>query len=314
MTPTNIGLEGKRILVTGGSGFIGTSVTKAVLAAGGEVVILDRFRPAYLGARVSWLPLPLPDPSLGSILAKERFDALLHLAGTASVPRSLEEPVEDLRNNAEVTLALLEELRRNSPTTAVLFASSAAIYGNPLTLPITEDQAPAPMSPYGTSKLVSEFYVSLYARLHHMRTANLRLFSVYGPGQTKLVIYDIARRLVDDPTQLKMFGTGEETRDFIHVDDVARSAIAVLTRGRLGGEPYNVACGRGVAIREVVDHVAGVLGVDPRVEWSGESRQGDPIHWTADIGRLRSLPFESAIPLKDGIRGAVERVVQERRG
>jgi UDP-glucose 4-epimerase len=218
----------------------------------------------------------------------------------------VKDPVGDLRNNAEVTLHVLEAIRHFSPTTRLVYTSSAAVYGSPKKLPISENHPLVPVSPYGVSKLAAEGYVSLYAQLHSLRTASLRLFSVFGPGQRKQVVFDLIAKLRANPDELEVYGTGQEIRDFIYVDDVVSAALLVMTRGDLRGEVYNVASGEGTSIHELVETIVSVMGVRPRIHYTGHVRPGDALRWIADISRLASLGFRPSVNLWEGIKWIVK--------
>jgi UDP-glucose 4-epimerase len=298
-----------RVLVTGGAGFIGSHLVRRLVADGAAVTVVDDLsapsaRPVPAG--VTWHRFRLPDSRLRTLVREGRFDRIFHLAGAAYVPPSIDEPSADLENNAAVTLDVLEAVRRESPTTPLVYTSSAAVYGSPTVLPITEETPIAPVSPYGVAKYAAEQYVSLYARLHGLRTASLRLFSVFGPGQRKQVVFDLIAKLAADPERLEVIGAGSETRDFIFVDDVATAATTVMERGPLAGEVYNVASGTSVTIRDLVGHVITALGVAPVVRYTGEVRPGDALHWVADISRLRALGFTPAVPVEEGVRRIAE--------
>ncbi len=297
-------LAGSSIVVTGGAGFIGAHLVRRLLSLGARVTVVDDMsaasaRPCPDSVRL--YRLRLPNPSLREILEESRATYLFHLAGEAYVPPSMDAPVPDLRNNAELTLHVLEAVRRAVPAPQLVFASSAAVYGSPTTLPIQEDTPICPISPYGVSKYAAEQYVSLYARIHGLQAAALRLFSVFGPGQRKQVIYDLIAKLRANPRELFVHGSGAETRDFIYVEDVVAAAILVMTRAPLRGESYNVASGAAVTIRDVVATVAGCLEVAPAVTFSGEVRPGDALNWLADIGRLRALGFAPSVSLSQGV-------------
>ena len=298
-----------RVLVTGGAGFIGSHLVRRLLADGAEVTVIDDLSAPSaqpVPAGVTWHRVRLPDPRLRSLVAEGRFDRVFHLAGAAYVPPSIDDPTGDLGNNAGVTLDVLEAVRRGSPGTPVVYTSSAAVYGSPTVLPISEETPIDPVSPYGVSKYAAEQYVSLYARLHGLRTASLRLFSVFGPGQRKQVVFDLLAKLAADPDRLEVIGAGTEMRDFIFVDDVVTAAMTVMTRAPLAGEVYNVASGTGVTIRDLVGHVIEVVGVAPTVHYTGEVRPGDALHWVGDIARLRALGFAPAVSVEAGVRRIAE--------
>jgi UDP-glucose 4-epimerase len=294
-----------RVLVTGGAGFIGSHLVRRLLSDGADVTVVDDLSAPSaraVPAGVRWHRFRLPDPRLHALVAEGRFERLYHLAGAAYVPPSIEDPAGDLGNNAEVTLDVLEAVRRGSQGTPVVYTSSAAVYGSPTVLPISEETPIVPVSPYGVSKYAAEQYIALYARLHGLRTASLRLFSVFGPGQRKQVVHDLIAKLAADPEHLEVIGAGTEMRDFVFVEDVIDAAMTVMARGRLEGEVYNVASGAGVSIRDLVDAVIAELGLSPEVRYTGEVRPGDALHWIGDTTRLRALGFAPAVSLREGVR------------
>ncbi|MBI4500139.1 MAG: NAD-dependent epimerase/dehydratase family protein [Gemmatimonadetes bacterium] len=302
---TSAGLSGSSVLVTGGAGFIGTRLVHLLLEEGAQVTVIDDFSspsssPPPAAATVH--RLHLPNPALAEIVADGRFAMVFHLAGAAYVPPSIDDPVIDLSSNAEVTLSVLEAVRHAAPRARLIFTSSAAVYGSPEILPIGEDTPIAPVSPYGVSKFAAEQYVSLYARLHGLHTAALRLFSVYGPGQRKQVIYDLVAKMRANSRVLPVHGTGDETRDFVYVDDVAHAAILVATCAPLAGEVYNVASGTSVSIRHLVEVTAEALGLAPEIRFTGEVRPGDALRWEADNSRLRALGFAPEVELREGVK------------
>lgn len=298
-------MKDKKVLVTGGAGFIGSRLVSTLLTAGALVTVIDNFS---TGSRLllkgvsNLYEIDLPDGRVNDIVASGSFDIIFHLAGPAYVPPSIDNPIGNLLNTTEVTLEILEAVRRRSPGTAIIYTSSAAVYGSPETLPINESSSCVPVSPYGVSKYAAETYVSLYSRLHGLRTASLRLFSVFGPGQRKQVIFDFLTKLKANPGEFSVHGTGDEVRDFIYVDDVVNAAVTVALRGELQGEVYNVASGEGASISELVNIVIEVTGTRPQVLYTGKVRPGDALKWVADVSKLKSLGFEQTIGLREGVK------------
>lgn len=295
-----------RVLITGGTGFIGSRLVSRLVDEGSEVEVVAAQGGEGLPRGVVVHTLTLPHPDLSGIVRDGRFDELYHLAGTSYVQASMQDPEGDLWNSVAPTVDLLETLRRKSPHTRMVYTSSAAVYGSPTDLPLAEDAPVKPVSPYGVSKHTCEVYLGLFARLYGLRTASLRPFSVYGPRQRKQVIYDLVDRLHSNPAILEVMGTGEEMRDFVHVDDATAAAMIVMARGPLRGETYNVARGEGVKIRELVAELVAVMQVNPTIVFSGSVRTGDPHSWIADISRLSALGFRPSISLRSGLRSVLE--------
>ncbi|MHB8510924.1 MAG: NAD-dependent epimerase/dehydratase family protein [Actinomycetota bacterium] len=299
-------------LVTGGAGFIGSHLVEALVARGDDVTVVDDLRNSNIENlssiidRVAFEDSDLLSMDLQMFLKEHSFDAIFHLAGTAYVPPSVEDPIYDFRAVAEATLKVLDAARRCSPSSKIIYTSSAAIYGDPATLPIHEGLPPAPVSPYGLHKYAAEQEARLFAELYGMRTASARLFSVYGPRQRKQVIFDLIRKTIASPDCIEAFGDGTQVRDFIFVTDVVSALLCISENGPMNGEVYNVASGSEVTTAQLVDLVAAALGLHPRVAWSGSVRPGDPHRWIASIERLRSIGFEPATSLAEGVARTVE--------
>jgi UDP-glucose 4-epimerase len=296
-----------RALVTGGAGFIGSYLVEALLTRGAEVTVVDDLSHGSLqnlsacSGVAEFLKMDVLAPEVQDLVGKNQYDVVYHLASDAYVPPSVEDPTTDLRVNALATLQLLETIRLRSPDTAVVYFSSAAVYGSPEQIPIGESAPLDPISPYGVSKLAAERYVAVYSHLHDLRGASLRLFSAYGPRQTKQVVYDLIRKLHDDSQELRMLGDGSQVRDFCYVDDVVNAALIIAAKGRLAGEVYNIASGTGYSIRQLAQVICEAMEVTPRFVFSGAVRLGDSQKWVADIGRLRAIGYSPQVSLHDGI-------------
>lgn len=300
--------ESRSVLVTGGAGFIGSHLAEALVKRGARVTILDNLssgRLDNLQAILDKSVLVQKDVIAAieqNIVRASDFDVVFHLAANSYVPSSVESPGYDYRNNLETTFALLECLRGCTSPPRLVFASSAAVYGNPLKVPIREDDPTVPISPYGVSKLAAERYVAVYSQLYGVPAVSLRLFSVFGPRQKKQIIYDLFCKLDKDPARLPVLGDGTQERDFNYVDNVVDSFLLVAERAPMRGEVYNVASGGSVTVRELVEAICEVAGVAPQIEYSGAIRPGDAERWTVDISRLRALGYEPKISLHEGLR------------
>ena len=177
--------------VTGGAGFLGSHMAEALIAGGHSVTVIDDFSTglssnlASIEGRVRVVRSPLREPAVETLLGGEQPEVIFHFAGSALVARSVEDPRTDCERNLMATLDLLEAVRRTSPGSKVLFASTGAVYGEGVARPYQETDAAWPIAPYAAAKLAAERYFYAYARTYGMRTCSLRLFTVYGPRQTK---------------------------------------------------------------------------------------------------------------------------------
>ena len=307
-----LNLQGAGVLVTGGCGFLGSHLVEQLHAAGAQVTVVDNGSTgdqqnlAAVREEISLLKLDVRSPAFGAWLGANSFDAVFHLASTAYVPPSIDDPYFDFDNNAHGTIKLLEAMRCSDNGKSVfIVASSAAVYGDPMTLPIDEQAPLDPISPYGISKLTMERYVATYARHYGLRAASLRLFSAYGPRQRKQVVYDFIRKLARRPEALEILGDGRQERDLVFAEDVARAALEVSRSGKLEGEVYNVATGVSCTTLDLAHKVAAAMDLDPRLEYTGKVRAGDPDRWQADISRLQALGFQPAVDLDEGVRRTV---------
>jgi UDP-glucose 4-epimerase len=300
-------------LVLGGSGFIGSWLVERLLDEGAEVTVLDHAtRGTPPEGPVRRIAADVTEESVAEILAQAPVDAVFHLANAALVPPSIEGPIEDLERNVVTTLAALEGLRRGRSSAVMVFVSSAAVYGDAQYHPMDEDHPLEPKSPYGVSKLAAERYVRLYARLHGLRALTVRPFSLYGPRQRKLVVYDLLTRLHEGERPLRIVGSPAVSRDFTFVEDAARGLVVLARAAAAGGEAYNLASGRSTSLRELVTMLLDVTGIEADVEFTGEVRAGDPLHWTGDPQKAHALGVRCDTPLAEGLRRTAEWFVAAR--
>lgn len=296
----------ERILVTGAGGFLGSHICHHLGQQGHSIAAIDKFSPGPDSSGLyphlsGFFEISLPDSTFVTLLRQFQPDMLVHCAGSASVPYSIQKPYDDFRLSVELSAFILENLRQFLPSCHFIFLSSAAVYGNPGTLPISEETPCKPISPYGYHKYMSEILCEEYSTLHGIKTSVLRIFSAYGERLRKQVIFDLCRKFSDPSVEsVQVYGTGEETRDFIHASDIARTIECILKAGASG--IFNVASGIQTSIREVVDIVKDSLQSNKQVSYTGSSRAGDPLYWQADISRLNDLGFSHHVSLSSGIR------------
>lgn len=300
-----------RALVVGGAGFFGSWLVEALLDEGVETVALDRRPPAGLGAADELVHGDAVDVD-AEFLDALGVDAVFQLAGSGSVPPTLLRPLDDLHRNAVTTVSVLEAARHTRCRPLFIFVSSAAVYGEGEWMPMPEDHPLKPVSPYGISKLAAEHYVSLYAGLHELRTFLVRPFSLYGPRQRKLVVYDLLARIVDGESPLTVHGSSAVTRDFVFVEDAARALVTLARAARANGEAYNIASGRPTSLGELVSTMLELAGGSTVARFTEKVRPGDPMHWEGDPARARELGARCETPLREGLARTVEWVVRTR--
>jgi UDP-glucose 4-epimerase len=297
------------ILVTGGAGYIGSHMVHALVDAGESVVVLDNLSTGFDWAIPPSVPLIVGETGdqalVAALIAKHGVDAIIHFAASIVVPDSVADPLGYYRNNTVNSRALIETAVKTG-VRQFIFSSTAAVYGNPLRNPINEDDVTVPMSPYGSSKLMTEIMLRDAAAAHGLSYLILRYFNVAGAdpamrtgqstkGATHLIKVAVETALGLRP-MIEVFGTDYDTadgtciRDYIHVSDLVRAHADALRHLRAGGASVTLNCGygRGFSVLEVLDTVKRASGVDFKVTMSGR-RPGDPAAIVADSGRLRAL-------------------------
>lgn len=295
-----------KVVVSGAAGFLGRAIVERFLADGYHVVGLGRSAapPAQLD-HTAWQQMELPAAGLSAVLREVQPEVVIHAASSASVALSIEDPLYDLTQSVGVWSHMLEAIRHSGISCRTVLLSSAAVYGNPLRLPISEDDAPAPISPYGHHKYFCEMIANYYVRLYGLQICTARIFSAYGPGLKRQVVWDLCRKLQASP-RVALSGTGEESRDFIHASDTAQAIACIVERGDFAGGLYNVASGTAITISLLAASVASAFSAEHRVSFNGQSRDGDPLVWRADIRRLSALGFRCAMEFEEGLRDYVD--------
>lgn len=292
------------VLVTGACGFLGSEIARLLSRSGYRVTGVGRQVKCAV-AGVEYHSMELPDDAIGRLIANVRPEFLVHAAAPASVAASLAEPLSDLMGSVLVQAHLLDAVRRYSPSTQVITLSSAAVYGSPDDLPVSEESPLRPISPYGHHKVMCEMLLSESNDVYGIRSCGLRIFSAYGAGLQRQLLWDLCQKAIANDV-VSLYGTGDETRDFIHVDDVAQAVLAIIRNAPFEGEFYNVASGTETTVRDLADRLVSLVAPGRPLEFSGEIRPGDPQRWRADISRIRLLGFSPTWSLDRGVEQYAE--------
>jgi dTDP-glucose 4,6-dehydratase/UDP-glucose 4-epimerase len=293
-----------KILIIGSEGFIGSHFVNFFLNKEYTLTGLDLFeQPSreYRYIKVSRL-----SPEFDEIFQQHSFDAVINAAGSGNVPYSMSHPLSDFEANCLDTIRVLDVIRKHQPECKYIHLSSAAVYGNPKQLPIREEDPTLPMSPYGWHKLISERLCQEYTSVYNLRTAVIRPFSVYGMGLKKQLFWDLHQKSRGNKNKIELFGTGKESRDFIHVEDMVSAVDLIIRNGKLQGECYNIASGNECTIEAAVSVFFQATGRDTGFYFNGKVREGDPLNWRADISKLTELGFKPATDLATGLQGVVK--------
>lgn len=250
----------------------------------------------------SFFKIDKEQPSFDSLFDKKAFDYCVNCSGAASVGGSFSNPMNDFQLNVVNVFKILEAIRKFSPTTRFINLSSAAVYGNPATLPIRETAPTNPMSPYGHHKKMAEDLCLEFYRTFGLNSLSFRVFSAYGPGLRKQILWDLFTKFQNGGDSVELSGTGEETRDFLHIEDLVRLISLSMDKFPEGASVVNAANGSQVRISELAELVRLQLSSSKAVVFSGISRMGDPLHWEADISQAKRLGFEPKVGIADGVR------------
>ncbi len=305
-----------RVLVTGGGGFIGSNLVRALLERGDEVRVLDNFSTGNR-ANLAGLDIEVVEGELRSYErvhnAVRGVETVFHLGALGSVPRSVQDPLTSNAVNVDGTLNVLLAAR-DEGVRRVVFSSSSSVYGTRRELPVTEDQAPDPLSPYGVAKLAAERYCVSFSRVYEsFESVVVRYFNVFGPRQSPLSQYAaviplfITAIAAGEPVRIE--GDGEQSRDFTYVSNVVDGTILAADAPGASGQIFNVAASAPASVNHVAETIGRLLG-RPVEKQFAPPRAGDIRDSWADIERAReAFGWEPTVGLEDGLRLTVDALV-----
>lgn len=300
-----------RILVTGSRGFLGGSLGRQASEQGHEVLGLGRASQADAAWRGAYAQADIAESDIAPIVRDFAPEIVFHGAGSASVGGSYADPSADLRAAAMTLANMLSGVKRAGLRPVILFPSSAAVYGNPAWLPVQEDAPINPISPYGFHKAACELVAREYALCFEFDIVIGRIFSVFGPGQRRLLVWEIFRQIAGGADEVVLQGTGRETRDYLGVDDLCRAFLGLAERHLKKPSPsqttvLNLASGTGTEVGQLARDMLAIAGSSKPLRCLAADRRGDPPHWQASTRKLGdALPDFTPAPLATALRECV---------
>ena len=301
-------LKGKKVLVTGGAGFIGFHLCNKLSQLTDDLTIYDNISSGLMKnvkdvPKANFIKGDILD--LKTLCSLPKSDLIYHLAAQVVVGYSMENPLVDFETNAKGTLCVLEKARKDDAK--VVFASSAAVYGNPAVFPTPESYGFHPFSCYGLSKVVGEEYCQMYREQYGLDIVITRFANVYGL-RCHGVIHDFLDKLSNNPNKLEIIGTGEQCRDFVHVSDVVAALVKVGSEDYVNGEVYNLGLGKTTSIIELAKLILTILDLQNKtvVSTTGISWQGDVTKIWFDISKAKKeLKWTPKVTLEDSIKEVI---------
>jgi UDP-glucose 4-epimerase len=311
-----------RFFITGGAGFLGSNLVNTILDRRlGAVTVFDNFltgRREHFGDRVRATELAIVEgdvadtPTVAKAIASH--DVVFHVAANSDIARAAKDPLVDFDNGTRLTQSLLEAMR-TSGVKRVLFTSGSGVYGEVPPIPVAEDFAPMiPISTYGASKLASEALISAYCHMFDLVGTVFRFANVVGSHMTHGVSHDFTRRLHADPSHLQILGDGNQSKPYIHADDVVAAMLFLQERQTTGYEYYNVGSEDHLLVREIADIVVGEMGLkNVKFEYTGGARgwRADVPVYRLDTSKIRRLGWTNKRNSREAVVAAVRSLLGE---
>jgi len=317
--------RGRRVMITGGLGFIGSNLARQLVALGADVLLVDSLIPDYGGNLFNIDGLPfnsdggalrvniadVRQQSTMNYLVRDR-EVIFNLAGQVSHIDSMRDPYQDLEINCRSQLTILEACRRNNPATKVVFAGTRQVYGKPDHLPVDERHLVRPTDINGINKVAGEYYHLVYNNVFGVRACSLRLTNVYGPRQlmrhNRQGFIGWFIRLAIENQEIQIFGDGSQVRDFVYVDDASDAFLRAGASDACNGEVFNVGGSEPIAHRQLVELLIDVAGTGryKMVEWPAEKKVIDIGSFYADSSKFKAaVGWEPRVDLREGLKRTV---------
>jgi nucleoside-diphosphate-sugar epimerase len=293
----------KIVLICGAGGFIGQHTSNYFVRKGWSVVGAGHSGSIGFSDYAEKIPYFTGDFAdrffSQHLLDKVQPTHIIYLAAPADVANSFADPFDDFCKQTQPLFSILEASRKLKTSPKVLLVSSAAIYGNPSCLPVSESAQPSPISPYGFHKLQQELIADEFFTLFDLPICKARIFSTFGEGLRKLAVWEITRRALQNDFSIK--GSGNESRDYLYVEDIANALNSICANGHFKGEVINVASGNETSIKNLASLIYNSIGFKEEPQFTGQAILGTPQKWCADIEYLKLLGFQQSTPLEVGL-------------
>jgi len=317
-------IKNKNILITGGAGFIGTNLFETLIKGNNYIVIIDNFNKYYNGkeehlAEVTGDYKNLKDFMLikGDLLETSIYekidcdiDIIFHLAAQAGVRYSIQNAAGGSRNNIVSTINILEFALKNN-VKKVICASSSSVYGNPIYTPCDEKHPKNPISPYAVSKLCGEMYTDYYHREYGLHTTSLRFYTVYGPrGRPDMAIRKFFELILQNK-EIKIYGNGEQLRDFTYVSDIINGLILSAEKPESSGQVFNLGCSNPITVNDLVKKMYNIAGKPKNVKYI-EKQKGDVDITHSDTNKAKKmLNFQPKIKIDEGLQKSYDWIIKK---
>ncbi len=308
-------IKGSKVIVTGGAGFIGSHLVDRLISLETQVTIIDNLSFGFeknVNPKANFIQSDVCDYiQLHKIISNVNPNLIFHLAANATTKETSmgwADPTLDYQINAGGTLNVLKAITDINKNCHVIFASSAAVYGEPEYTAIDEKHPTNPISPYGISKLAGEKYCFAYNKEQGIRTTALRIFNTYGSRQPRYVMFDLIKKLKENPHKLEIIGTGEQIRDYCYISDTVDAFIQVIEKGNKG-EVFNVAHSEPISIRSIAEQIIKLLDLEKitKVYYTGKSWKGDITRLYGDISKIsQEVGFKPKVSLDEGLKKLID--------
>lgn len=285
-----------KILIIGSKGFIGSHCVKYFTNKQFDVFEADIVQ----DNKKDYTFLEKENANFEQLFIKNKFDVCINATGSANVKFSFKNPFIDFNLNVANVSKILDAIYKYNKNCKFINFSSASVYGNPKYLPIDENHPLKPISPYGLHKLQSEKLLYEYSKFFGLQTLSLRIFSAYGEGLKKQLFWDLYQKTLSN-INVELFGTGQESRDFIYIKDLVKVIDLIIENVIFNGESINVANGNEILIKEAVASFFDVLNNKTNYRFTGNIKQGDPKNWKADIEKLNKIGYKNKYSLIEGL-------------